>query len=140
MMYLLDTNVISEFRRAQRGKAHPNVIYWANSVPEESMFLSAISILELEIGALQMERRDKVQGAMLRLWMEKSVLPVFSNRILPLDYFIAMQCAALHVLNPQSERDAMIAATALVHGMTIVTRNISDFESTGVTVFNPWQA
>jgi predicted nucleic acid-binding protein len=139
-MYLLDTNVISEFRKASVGKADRQVAAWANSVSTESMFLSAVCILEMEMGALLMERRDPRQGAVLRSWLEDHVLPAFANRILPVDTPVALRCAVLHVPNPRSYRDSLIAATAMVHGMIVVTRNISDFEPTGVALLNPWQS
>jgi hypothetical protein len=145
MMYLLDTNVISELRKTgmfhgKSNKADRHVTSWANGAPIESMFLSVISVLELEQGALQMERRDALQGAMLRTWLDHQVLPAFSNRILLIDSAIALRCAALHVPNPRDYRDSFIAATALVHGMTVVTRNVKDFRDTGVALLNPWQA
>jgi predicted nucleic acid-binding protein len=139
-MYLIDTNVISEFRKASKGKADRQVTTWANSVPAESMFLSAVCILEMEMGTLLMERGDPKQGAILRAWMEDHVLPSFAGRILVVDTPVALRCAALHVPNPCSYRDSLIAATALVHGMTVVTRNTADFKTTGVGVLNPWQA
>ena len=139
-MYLLDTNVVSELRKGKTAKAHRNVSAWAKSVSVPTLFLSAISILELEIGILLMERRDCSQGAILRTWMQDYVLPTFDGRILSVDTPVAQRCAALHVPTPCSERDAMIAATAIVHGMTVVTRNVSDFEPTGVPIINPWQA
>ncbi len=139
-MYLLDTNVVSELRKGKTGKAHRNVSAWASSTSVSTLFLSAISILELEIGILLIERRDRSQGAILRTWMQDYVLPTFNGRILPIDTPVAQRCAALHVPTPCSERDAMIAATAIIHGMTVVTRNISDFESTGVAIIDPWQA
>ena len=138
-MYLLDTNVVSELRKANSGKADAGVIGWAGSAPVNSLFISVISVLELEIGVLSIERRDASQGAILRTWMDNHVLPAFIERVLPIDTAVARRCAILHVPDPQSDRDALIAATALVHGMTIVTRNITDFESTGVEVMNPWQ-
>ncbi len=138
-MYLLDTNVISELRKANTGKADRHVKAWAKSIPPESMYLSAICVLELERGTLLMERKDPFQGALLRSWMEDHVLPTFAGRILVVDIPVALRCATLHVPDPRSYRDAMIAATALVHGMTIVTRNVSDFRRTGVAVLNPWQ-
>ena len=103
------------------------------------MYLSAICVLELERGTLLMERRDASQGAMFRSWLENHVLPAFAGRILPVDIPVAVRCAALHVPNPCSYRDALIAATAMVHGMTVVTRNVSDFEPIGVALLNPWQ-
>jgi predicted nucleic acid-binding protein len=139
MMYLLDTNVISEFRKASIGKADRQVAAWANSVSIESMFLSSICILEMELGTLLMERRDAVQGAILRAWLEDFVLPSFAGRILVVDTPVALRGAALQVPNPRAYRDALIAATALVHGMTVVTRNVKDFTPTGVAILNPWQ-
>jgi predicted nucleic acid-binding protein len=135
-MYILDTNVISELRKAR--KTHPNVKKWAEPLPSASLYISVISVLELEIGILLVNRRDQQQGAILRAWMDGHVLPTFSNRILAMDTAVAQRCATLHVPNPRSDRDALIAATALVHGLTVATRNVADFERTGVGVFNPW--
>jgi len=138
-MYLLDTNVISELRKAGSGKADQNVLAWADNVSASKLYLSVITILELETGILLIERRDKAQGALLRTWLNTHVLPAFSERIIGIDTAIAQACAKLHVPDPRSDRDAMIAATAMVHGMVVVTRNIADFEPTGVKTINPWQ-
>jgi len=135
-MYILDTNVVSELRKAK--KADQNVTKWAQPLPSATLYISVISLLELEIGILLVERRDKEQGAILRAWMNRHVLPTFSGRILAIDTTVAQRCAALHVPNPRSDRDALIAATALVHGLTIATRNLADFEGMGVDVLNPW--
>lgn len=137
-MFVLDTNVVSELRMAKAGKADPNVIAWAASVTYGSLFLSAITILELETGVLLVERRDSSQGAVLRSWLDNHVLPAFHNRVLAVDTAVAQRCAKLHVPHPRAGRDALIAATALVHGMKVVTRNVADFEPTGVPVLNPW--
>ncbi len=137
-MYLLDTNVVSELRKAK--KADRSVRVWAQALPTASLYLSAISILELEIGILLIERRDRKQGAVLRAWMDRHVLPAFDGRILAIDTAVARRCAALHVPNPRSDRDALIAATALVHGMKVVTRNVGHFQPTGVATVNPWQS
>lgn len=137
-MFLLDTNVVSELRKAKAGKADASVTAWASGVPYGSLFISAITVLELEMGVLLVERRDPVQGAILREWLDKHVLPAFHDRILPIDAAVAQRCARLHVPDPRAERDALIAATALVHGMTVVTRNIGDFQPTGVPLLNPW--
>jgi len=137
-MYLLDTNVISELRKAKSGKSNESVTAWANKIPVSNLFLSVITILELETGILLVERRDPHQGAVLRSWLNVHVLPAFSDRILPLDVAVAQRCAKLHVPDPRSDRDAIIAATALVHGMTVVTRNVSDFDKTGADIINPW--
>ncbi|WP_434136724.1 type II toxin-antitoxin system VapC family toxin (plasmid) [Pseudomonas luteola] len=139
-MFLLDTNVVSELRKAKLGKANAQVVSWAKSVHAGALYLSSISVLEIEQGVLQYERRDPIQGAVLRSWLEQHVLPGFAGRILPVDTAVAIQCARLHVADPRSERDALIAASALVHGMTVVTRNVEDFEPTGVPVLDPWQA
>ncbi|MGA7458947.1 MAG: type II toxin-antitoxin system VapC family toxin [Candidatus Korobacteraceae bacterium] len=135
-MYILDTNVVSELRKGR--KAQRSVRIWAQALPAASLYLSAISILELEIGILLIERRDPNQAGVLRTWMDRHVLPTFTGRILPIDTAVAQRCAALHVPNRRSDRDALIAATALVHGLTIVTRNVSDFQNTGATVVDPW--
>ena len=135
-MYLLDSNVVSELRKAR--KADRGVRMWAQAVPASSLYLCAISILELELGILRIERRDAKQGAVLRAWMDGHVLPAFDGRILAIDTAVAQRCAALHVPSPRSDRDALIAATALVHGLTVVTRNVDDFQPTGVAVVNPW--
>ena len=136
MTFLLDTNVVSELRRSD--KANAKVIAWASSVPTSAIFLSVITILEIEVGALSIERRDEAQGRILRAWIDRQVLPRFEGRILPVDTAVAQRSARLHVPDPRAERDALIAATALVHGLTVVTRNLSDFEPTGVRVLNPW--
>jgi len=139
-MYLLDTNVISELRKAGSSRMDRNVRSWAKSVSASTLYLSAISILELEIGILLLERRDRSPGAVLRAWMDEHVLPTFQGRILAVDTPVALRGARLHVPSPLSDRDALIAATAMVHGMSVVTRNVSDFEPTGVAVVNPWIA
>jgi predicted nucleic acid-binding protein len=138
-MYLLDTNVISELRKVRSDKANKNVEAWASSAATNSLYLSVVTVLELETGILQLERRDAVQGTILRTWLENKVLPAFSGRILPVDIPVARVCAAMHVPNPRPHRDAWIAATALVHGMTVVTRNVRDFEHMGVQMLNPWE-
>lgn len=137
-MFLLDTNVVSELRKAKAGKADANVVAWASAVSCGSLFISAITVLELEMGVLQFERRDAAQGAILREWLDRHVLPAFHDRILPLDTAVAQRCARLHVPDPRAERDALIAAMALVHGMTVVTRHVGDFAPTGVPLLNPW--
>ena len=134
----MDTNVISELRKAGDGKADANVITWLSSVDAATFYLSAVSVMEIELGILRIERRDPAHGARLRGWMNNHVLPEFADRTLSVDTAVALRCAALHVPDPCSERDAFIAATALVHGMTIVTRNTADFKSTSVPLLNPW--
>lgn len=138
MMYVLDTNVVSELRKARTGKIDTNVATWSESMEASDLFISSITIMELELGILSVERRDAIQGSLLRSWFEQHVLPEFSGRTLPVDTAVALRCARLHVPDKRGERDALIAATALVHGMTVVTRNVVDFEPTGVSIINPW--
>lgn len=137
-MYLLDTNVVSELRKIRLGKADVHVAAWADSVVAADLFLSVITIQELEIGVLLAERRDPSQGAVFRTWLNNHVLPAFAGRILSVDTAVAKRSALLHVPDPRPVRDGLIAATALVHGMTVVTRNLADFEPTGVITLNPW--
>ncbi|ATS40905.1 type II toxin-antitoxin system VapC family toxin [Xanthomonas citri] len=138
-MYVLDTNVLSELRKVSLGKADANVAAWAERVDAADLFVSVITVMELELGVLSIERRDPAQGATLRSWLEQRLLPEFYGRILPIDTAVAQRCARLHVPDKRGERDALIAATALVHGMAVVTRNAADFQPTGVTVVNPWE-
>ena len=137
-MFILDTNIVSELRKAKAGKADRGVVTSASGVSPEDLFVSVITILELETGVLLVRRRDPKQGALLRAWLDQHVLPAFSGRVLPVDTAVAQRCAALHVPDPRSERDALIAATAMVHNMTVVTRNVADFQATGVPLLNPW--
>jgi predicted nucleic acid-binding protein len=137
-MYLLDTNVVSELRKVGAGRADPKVAQWAQSVETASLFVSVITIQELEIGIQLAMRRDSTQGELLRQWMNQHVLPAFEGRVLSVDLAVVQRSAALHVPNPRPVRDGLIAATALVHGLTVVTRNLADFQPCGVTLINPW--
>lgn len=137
-MFLLDTNVVSELRKARSGKADAHVAAWARGVPAGILFLSAIVVQELEIGVRLTERRDDRQGALLRVWLDEHVLPSFAGRILPIDTAVARRSAALCVPDPRPFRDVLIAATALEHGMTVVTRNTVDFAPTRVPLLDPW--
>jgi predicted nucleic acid-binding protein len=138
LTYLIDTNVWSELRNP--GRADINVRAWAETANPADLYLSAITVFELERGVLLIERRDSNQGARLRRWLERHVLEPFESRIVPIDAVIARRCAALHVPDPRSERDALIAATALTHGLIVVTRNVGDFEPLGAALLNPWLA
>jgi predicted nucleic acid-binding protein len=133
--FLVDTNVVSELRR--QGATNPKVLAWAKTVPLEVMHLSVISLFEIERGILRVSRKDKQQTALLRMWLAK-IQEQFEGRILAVDDVVAMRAAALHVPDPRPEQDAFIAATALVHDLVVVTRNVKDFEPMGVRVFNPW--
>ena len=136
-MFVLDTNVLSGLRRLD--KADQRLLAWAETRPVEDFYTSVISILELEIGTLLLARHDVGQARMYRRWLDMIVLPQFDGRILPIDTAVAIACANMHVPDPKPERDALIAATALVHDKTVVTRNVKDFKGTGVRLFNPWE-
>ncbi len=139
-MFVLDTNVVSELRKIRLGRADKNVAKWADSVDSTDLYLSTITVHEMEIGVLLAERRDPAQGAILRTWLESHVLTAFAGRILPVDTAVAQRSAAIHVPDPRPFRDSLIAATALIHGMTVVTRNVADFQSSGVSILNPWDS
>jgi toxin FitB len=137
-MYLLDTNVISEMRKMASGRTHPQLSAWVQSVPASALFTSVLCLLELERGALQVRKRDAAQPDFLLQWIELRVRPAFAGRVLPVSELIAQQCAPLHIPDPKPEMDALIAATALVHGLVVVSRNTSDFAFKGLQVLNPW--
>lgn len=139
MSYLLDTNVISELRKIGDGKADPEVVAWVEASDASDFYLSAITILELERGVLAVQRRDARQGSRLRTWLDDHVRPEFAGRILPIDDAVATRCAHLHIPDRRNEVDALIAATALVHNLTVATRNVRDFDGTGVIIADPWQ-
>jgi len=135
-MFLLDTNVVSELRRP--AKAHPEVLAWARAQSADAFHLSAISILEIRIGILRVALKDATQAGILAAWLD-GILNTFSGRILPVDAAVALRCAEMHVPDPRGDRDALIAASALEHRLTVVTRNVADFEALGVPLFIPWK-
>lgn len=138
-MFVLDTNVVSELRKVRAGKADPGVSRWVAGVPSAQLFVSAMTIHELELGVLLAERRDRRQGEMLRQWLDESVAGAFADRVLAIDDAVAKRAAGLHVPDPAPLRDAFIAAAALDQRMAVVTRNVKDFERfDGLTVVNPW--
>jgi predicted nucleic acid-binding protein len=135
--FLLDTNVLDELRRARRG--NQSVAAWVESVPRNLQFISVITLLEVEQGVFAKERRDPVQGTKLRIWLDSVVRPNFSGRVLPVTETIALRCARLHVPDNKPKHDALVAATALVHNLVVVT-NDTDFDGMGAPLFNPWKA
>lgn len=138
-MYLLDTSLVSELRKAKSERIDRNVVRWMRLNPLDGMFLSVVTLLELETGVLRVERRDPAQGIRFRTWLDGAILRTFGSRVLPVDSAVARRCAALHVPDRRPDRDAFIAATALVHGLTVVTRNVKDFAPMGVALLNPWE-
>ena len=136
MTYLLDTNVVSETRRPLRLPI--KVANWFKATSDEAMFLSAATILEIEVGVRRLERQDPRQGAILRHWKDQLLTPAFRRRILPIDEDVATVCGGLHVPDPRPLRDSLIAATAIVHKLVVVTRNVADFRLMAVQVFDPW--
>ena len=138
-MFLLDTNVLSELRKISLGRADIKVARWASDIDPAGLYISVITVYELEIGILRLARRDAAQGAALRVWLEDRVLTTFAGRILPVNTAVVLRGAQLQIPNSHPVQDGLIAATALVHGMTVVTRNTADFQTTGVSLINPWQ-
>jgi predicted nucleic acid-binding protein len=132
-MFLIDTNVISELRRPD--KADRNVVAWASAPSVELLLLRDH---DSRNRAWRIARKDSAQGASLRAWIDHQVLGRFEGRVLAIDTVVAQRCARLHVSDKRAERDALIAATALVHGLAVVTRNLADFEAAGVALINPW--
>jgi len=135
--YLLDTNVLSELRKPT-GRASTNVRLWAGRQRTSDLLISVITVMEIEIGVARMERRDSVQGDVLRKWLERDLLAAFATRILPVDLAVVRRASAMHVPDPRPERDVLIAATALNLNLVVVTRNIADFQPLGVELLNPW--
>jgi len=135
--HLLDTNVISELRKPER-RADVGVRAWVAARAPSDLYLSAITVLEVEVGIGRIARRDPAQAARLQAWLDEELLDAFAGRILPVDVPVARRAARLHVPDPRPERDALIAATAAVHGLAVVTRNAKDFEPLDVAVINPW--
>lgn len=138
-MYLIDTNVISEIRKAGDGRADPAVTVWHAEVDPDDAYLSVVTLMEIEFGAIRVEETDPVQASRLRHWLHQQIIPTFGERVLPIINATAFRCAPLHYPQPRSWRDSWIAAAALEHDLTVVTRNLKDFVGTGVAVINPWE-
>ena len=136
MAFLLDTNVISCSKRPE--KRAPAFQAFMRKFRIDDAFLSVITIMEIRFGVRLEQSRNAVFSTELERWLTEDVLVNFSDRILPFDTAIALRTGALPTPNKRPSPDAMIAATALHHGLTVVTRNISDFEPLGVPCLNPW--
>ena len=135
MSLLLDTNVLSELRKGPHANA--NVQAWDAAALQDARYTSVVVIAELRKGARAKSRRDPHGGAALNRWIGR-VLGLFAGRILPVDLQVAESWATLMVPNPRPPMDTLIAATALAHGLTLVTRNVRDFAGIGVALLDPW--
>lgn len=138
MSYLLDTNVVSALRRKDR--ADKRVLDWFERFAGAEFFVSVLTMMEIEIGVRRLELYDKPQAAIIRAWKDGPLESQFRGRSVNVDREIAECCAALHAPDPRPEIDALIAATAIVRRLTLVTRNERDFAGMPVTVVNPWSA
>lgn len=138
-MFLIDTNVISEIRKAGDGRADARVVAWYADVDPDDAYVSVVTLMEIEFGAIKVEERDPAQASRLRHWLHHHILPAFAGRVLPIVNAIAFRCSHLHYPQPRSWRDSWIAATALEHDLTVVTRNLKDFIGTGVAMIDPWE-
>lgn len=137
-MFIVDTNIVSDLRKP--GKAPPSLVAWAQSQPPSAIYISVVSMWELEYGILLKAHSDLAQGKVLKDWFEQSVISAYTGRILPICFDVMRVCAPMHVPDKRPERDALIAATAIVHNMTVVTRNENDFAGMNCPLLNPWKA
>ncbi len=135
-MFLLDTNVVSELRKASRCDAR--VAAWQAAQDRDACFISVITLLEIRLGIELARASDRKKAHVLETWLEQRVKPGFGGRILPVDQAVAEACGRMHAQRPRSFRDGLILATAAVHQLTVVTRNVKDFADDGVQMINPW--
>lgn len=136
MTYLIDTNVISEIRKGER--ADPNVAAWYDAVRGDSLYLSVLALGEIRRGIERKRPSDAAQAAALEKWLA-AVYRGFGERILPVDRAVAEEWGRIAALRPVSVIDGLLAATARVHGLTLVTRNTADVRGLGASVLNPFQ-
>ena len=139
MKYLLDTNVLSEYRKVEKGTANPNFVKWQQHILLHQLYLSSITVMEINIGILRLARKDKKQAFILKNWFENKVLPNFKQQIFSFDLTTAIICSELHIPDPRPERDTMIASTALQHNLVLVTRNVKDFNIPNLSIINPFE-
>ena len=133
-MFLLDTGIVLELRKAKSGKSDAGLAAWAGSIARQKLFISALSLLEIENAAARLGRKDRAAGLAVREWIDNAVMPAFEGRMLPVDATIVRRRAQLPYANT---RDGLLAATALEHGLTFVTHRVSAFRAGRVKVLNP---
>jgi predicted nucleic acid-binding protein len=138
LRFLVDTNVFSEMRKGSY--ANPGVQAWTTAVDTADLAMSVITLKEIEYGVVSVSSSDPAKSLRLRAWLDHYLLPRVSDRILPITINIARECALLEVPGPYSLADALIASTAIVHDLTVVTRNVRHFAHTGAALLNPWDA
>lgn len=133
--FLLDTNVVSELRKRER--CAPKVDAWVRTIPQEQIFISVLVIGELKQGVLLKRRNDPESAAVLERWFT-SLIDLYAQRILPVTIQIAQEWGKLSAVRPIPPEDGLMAATASVHGLTLVTRNVRNVAGLGVDLLNPW--
>jgi len=138
-MYLLDTNIISELKKLDSGKIHPQVQRWAYSINLMQTKISVVSIIEIRTGILSLARKGQAQAASLDNWFTNRLLPAYRTRTLSVDTEVALICAQLHIPAKRPINDAYIAATAIAHNLTPVTRNVRDFQGLPLMLENPFE-
>jgi predicted nucleic acid-binding protein len=132
--FLLDTNVLAELRKP---RPHPAVVAWYEGVVEDELFLSVLVVGEIQQGVTRLRRKDARRAAAYEAWLGK-LRREFADRVLPVSQDVALEWGRLSAGDPLPVIDTLLAATAVVHGLTVVTRNVADFEPTGVPVLNPF--
>ncbi|WP_298047215.1 type II toxin-antitoxin system VapC family toxin [uncultured Cardiobacterium sp.] len=138
-MYLLDTNIISELKKLDSGKIHPQVQRWAYSINLMQTKISVVSIIEIRTGILSLARKDQAQAASLDNWFTNRLLPAYRTRTLSVETEVALICAQLHISAKRPINDAYIAATAIAHNLTPVTRNVRDFQGLPLMLENSFE-
>ena len=138
-MYLLDTNIISELKKLDSGKIHPQVQRWAYSINLMQTKVSVVSIIEIRTGILSLARKGQAQAASFDNWFTNRLLPAYRTRTLSVDTEVALICAQLHIPTKRPINDAYIAATAIAHNLTPVTRNMRDFQGLPLMLENPFE-
>ncbi|MBO9575280.1 MAG: PIN domain-containing protein [Sphingobium sp.] len=133
-MYLLDTGLLLDLRRGEAGGCAPGLVGWAGGVARQRMFLSVVSLIELERAAAAAERKARDLGLAWRQWIDEQILPAFDGQILPIDAAIARRQAELPLADT---RDALLAASALAHNLTLATYRAAQFKHGKLKTFDP---